>query len=385
VGDGYRVKANADPFTRHKTRHRGVVFRKRQRGERTYYIYAQGRYLAAGATEKEALARQAELRGKVARGERVLAPAKATFAEVAEEWFETKHRLRPTTRQNYRKSLDNVLIGRFGKRKIGSITVDEIATLIRDLENAGAKPSTINNHLLPLAGTLKFAVRRGLIGVNPYTLLTRDDRPAPRSKPPKYEWSDADADALIEAAERLSQKSEARYDSSPLIRLVFATGLRIGELLGLRWQDIDLDEGALHVERQWTRKGVYGPPKTATSVRRIPLSSSVVAFLREHRARAFARGHARPEDPVFASRDGTPLSHRNVTSRGFAPAARLAALPVSIHNCRDAFASRMIARGVDVVTLSKLMGHANPRITLEVYSHLYDRQRTDEAVREAMG
>lgn len=379
------MKANSDPFTRHKTRHRGVVFRNRRDGKKTYYVWADGRYVAAGGTEKEALAKQAELRGKAARGERVLTPAKVTFAEVAEQWLETKHRLRPTTRRNYRKSLDNVLLKRFGKRKIASITVDEIARLIRDLEKTGAKPSTINNHLLPLAGTLKFAIRRGLIGTNPYALLTRDDRPAPHQKPPAYEWSDSDVHALIEAAEQLARKPEARYDYSPLIRLVLATGLRIGELLGLQWADVDLREGTLRVERQWTRAGLYGPPKTATSVRRIPLSSGLVEFLREHKAQAFALGYAKADDPVFASREGTPLSHRNVTSRGFGPAAKAAGLPVSIHDARHAFASRMIARGIDPVTLSKLMGHANPRITLDVYSHLYDRERTDEAVREAMG
>jgi integrase len=188
-----------------------------------------------------------------------------------------------------------------------------------------------------------------------------------------------------EAAEQLARKPEARYDYAPLIRLVLATGLRIGELLGLRWEDVDLRKGTLRVERQWTRAGVYGPPKTPTSVRRIPLSANLVEFLREHKAQAFALRHAKTDDPVFASREGTPLSHRNVTSRGFGPAAKVVGLPVSIHDARHAFASRMIAHGIDPVTLSNLMGHANPRITLDVYSHLYDRERMDEAVREAMG
>ncbi len=89
-------------------------------------------------------------------------------------------------------------------------------------------------------------------------------------------------------------------------------------------------------------------------------------------------------DPVFASRKGTPLQHRNVTSRGFAPAAKLAGLEVSIHDTRHAFASRMISRGIDVVTLSGLLGHRNPRVTLEAYSHMYDRQKTDDVIREAM-
>src|SRR5207244_2495685 len=132
------------------------------------------------------------------------------------------------------------------------------------------------------------------------------------------------------------------------------TGLRQGELLGLQWQDVDLAESELRVERQWTRAGEYGPPKTPSSVRRVPLSSEMTKYLA---ALKLGSTFSADTDPVFASRKGSPLQHRNVTSRGFAPAAKLAGLEVSIHDTRHAFASRMISRGIDVVTLSKLLGH----------------------------
>jgi Site-specific recombinase XerC len=91
------------------------------------------------------------------------------------------------------------------------------------------------------------------------------------------------------------------------------------------------------------------------------------------------------EHPVFATKTGKPLGHRNVTLRGFEPAAREAGLEnVSFHSMRHAFASRMIAGGIEPVTLAKVMGHEDARITLSQYAHLYDRRRTDEAVRQAM-
>jgi integrase len=371
----------SDALKRHKTRHRGIVYRLRDGGQRTYYVYANAGYVAAGGTEREAVAKQAELRGKAARGERVIVATKATFEEVGEQWYESKHRLRRRTRENYRSSLDNVLIPRFGKKKIGAVTVDHIAALVRDLEKGGAAPSTINNHLLPLQGTFAFALRRGLIGTSPYALLTRDDRPAPREKAHAEVWSDAKITALIESAEHLAKQPEARYDYSPLIRTALFTGLRQGELLGLQWQDVDLVKGAFRVDRQWTRAGEYGPPKTQSSVRRVPLSAEMTKYLAALKLRSKFSGNG---DPVFASRTGTPLSHRNVTKRGFGPAAARAELQVSIHDARHAFASRMISRGIDAVTLSGLLGHKNPRVTLEVYSHLYDRQKTDDAVRAAM-
>jgi integrase len=307
-----KSKANDPRLTRHKTRHRGVVWRSRDGGLRTYYVYTPGGYITAGSTEKEALAKQAEIRGKAARGEPLIVASKATFADVAERWYESKHRLRRRTKENYRSSLDNVLIPRFGKRKIGTVTVDHIAALIRDLEKDGAAPSTINNHLLPLQGTLAFAMRRGLIGTNPYALLTRDDRPAPREKAEAYVWPDKDIRALIESAEHLAKEPHARQDYSAIIRAACFTGLRIGELLGLRWKDVNLTAGELRVECQWMRWGNHEPPKTPSSVRRVLLSKEMTGYLTAFKLRSKFSGDA---DPVFASRNGTPLSYHNV---GFA-------------------------------------------------------------------
>jgi len=371
-----------DPFARRKTRHPGITYRLKQDGSRTYSVWFEGRFVKAGSTQSEALARQADLRGKAARGEQAILPGKTTFEEAAEAWYENKRKIRRRTRENYRASLNRVLIPRFGEMKIGAVNVDDIAALISDLERSGAKPSTINNHLLPLQQTLAFAMRRGLIGTNPYALLTPDDRPAPREKAKAHVWSDDDIAALIESSEYLAKQPESRYDYSPLIRTAVATGLRQGELHGLRWRDIDLHEGVLRVDWQWARDGSYAPPKTPSSVRRIPLSAEMTKYMTTLKLRS---KFSRDDDPVFASRTGSPLSHRNVTSRGFSPAAKRAELNVSIHDTRHAFASRMISRGVDVVTLSELMGHKNPRITLDVYSHMFDRAKTDEAVRKAMG
>jgi integrase len=88
---------------------------------------------------------------------------------------------------------------------------------------------------------------------------------------------------------------------------------------------------------------------------------------------------------VFASNEGTPLGHRNVTRRGLEPAVAHAGIgKVTFHDMRHAFASRMIARGIEPVTLAKLMGHEDIRETLNTYADQWDRVRTDETVRQAM-
>ena len=195
-------------------------------------------------------------------------------------------------------------------------------------------------------------------------------------------WSDEEMDALIEASERLAKLPQARYDYSPLLRLALFTGLRLGELLGLQWKDIDLHEGELHVRRQWTRLGEYALTKSNAGIRRVPLSVDVVKFLTALKLTSPFSGD---EDPVFASKSGKPLGHRNVTRRGSEPAIKEAGIEgVSIHDLRHAFASRMISRGVELVALASLMGHEDARITLSRYAHVYDKRRTDEAVRQAM-
>jgi integrase len=93
-----------------------------------------------------------------------------------------------------------------------------------------------------------------------------------------------------------------------------------------------------------------------------------------------------PVHPIFSSREGTPLGHRNVTGRGFEPARDLAGLPshLTLHDLRHAAASRLIRCGLDPVTVANVLGHEDANVTLGVYGHLWDRERTDEAVRIAL-
>jgi integrase len=372
----------ASTYKRHTTRHRGISYRERAGGSRTYSVYSQGAYIAVEGGEQEAVAVQADLRAKHARGEQVVRPSKLTFAEAAEQWFESKHRLRAWTRKNYRASLDRILLPRFGSMKVAAITVEDVAALIRDLDGQGLATAYIENHLKPLTGTLGFAVRRRMIAANPCALLTRDDRPQRRERKQDHVWNDDEIEALIEAAELIYKQPASRHNYAPLLRMACFTGLRLGELLGLRWEDVDLQDGALHVRQQYTRLGEYGPPKTKAAIRRVPLSEEMKTHLAALKLRS---PHSKEGDPVFAGRTGKPLGHRNATRRGFEAAAKHAGIEgVSFHSMRHAFASRMIHRGISSTVLAALMGHESSAITERRYIHLFDQLRTDDAVRQAM-
>jgi len=129
-----------DSFKRHKTRRPGVTYRERADGSRRYFVYAQGKQHLVEGGEREAVGMQAELRGRVARGEK-LAPANVRFGALAEEWFASKRKLRPWTRSGYRAALDNELLPRFGRLKLAQVTPDQIAALVRELEGRGLSGS----------------------------------------------------------------------------------------------------------------------------------------------------------------------------------------------------------------------------------------------------
>src|SRR5690242_6152066 len=114
------VKATAKikPDRRCRTRYRGITYRERADGSRRYSVYFRGHYLPVEGGEKDALAKQAELRREAARGEKPAVSTKVTFTDVAEQWYGSKNRLRPYTLRGYRATLDRVLLPRFGAMKI---------------------------------------------------------------------------------------------------------------------------------------------------------------------------------------------------------------------------------------------------------------------------
>lgn len=158
-----------------------------------------------------------------------------------------------------------------------------------------------------------------------------------------------------------------RASDRPLWATAMYAGLRRGELMGLRWCDVDLARGVIDVRQSWDPKEhEMVAPKSQAGNRRVPIATVLRALL------AVARP-VEPVDPqrlVFGAAAGTPFSASSVSERARRAwkAARLE--PISLHNCRHTFASLMIAAGVNAKALSTFMGHANISITLDRYGHL---------------
>ena len=167
----------------------------------------------------------------------------------------------------------------------------------------------------------------------------------------------------------------------PIVSVALATGLRRGELLGLQWGDIDLDRGVLRVERsvEETKAGLRcKAPKTKRGRRNLTLASEAIAVLRAHKIKlleqrfALGMGPITPMTLVFATSDGELIRPRNLT-KAWSRVRSARKLPaVSFHAFRHSHASMLIRAGVDILTISRRLGHSKAAITLDFYGHLIE-------------
>jgi integrase len=181
----------------------------------------------------------------------------------------------------------------------------------------------------------------------------------------------------------------------PIVATALGTGMRRGELLAMRWKDVDLDGAKLRVEQslEQTKRGglLFKAPKTRHGRRTITLPSSTVAVLREHWKATLARrlqlgqGKTPADALVFATWDGSTRSP-NAMSKEWRRAVHAAKLKATFHSLRHSHASSLIAAGIDVLSISRRLGHGSPAITLGVYGHLFKPDdRAAAAIDELFG
>jgi integrase len=285
--------------------HRGIYERRLADGLRKFEISYTGsdgrrrwKMVEGGirAAEKE---RRAILAARD-KGEKV-APNRERFAEIAEAWLARQEpRLRPKTMNLYRTALRVHVLPRLGRRRLHEIDTDAVARLIAEMRAEGKAAWTIKGALTPLSRVLSHAERQGWIASNPVTKLEREERPRVERREMRS-LEREEIEALLAAA-------DDRYRS--LLATAIFSGLRAGEQRALRWQDVDLDAGVIHVRWQLSRTGERIAPKTKQAIRDVVLMPALTGMLREHK---LASPWSRDSDPVFASAKGTPIGYRAIT------------------------------------------------------------------------
>ncbi|MGW3059080.1 tyrosine-type recombinase/integrase [Streptomyces goshikiensis] len=389
-----RIRANGD----------GTVYqRKDGRWEAAGYVLAPGntrkRIRVYGTTRKEALTKLTE---KIATSNRGLPvpSAQGSLAAYLTYWLENVavHHLRENTHTRYTACVDRYLVPGLGKRKLAKLSAKDVRTWLNQLRttcqcctrgiDAGrdeprccAVRACCSKRLSPLTLTyihsvlksaLEHAVREEEIPRN-VARNVRTGTPRPRRFEPL---------TATEARQFLTAAQGHRLHT--LFELALHTGLRKGELLGLRWEDLDLDAGTAAIRRTLQRTNAGGlttlPTKTRASERRIALPARCVQSLKLHheqQQREVAGTTWQHNGHVFTTAQGRPIDPANLT-RTFTTLLRKAGLRrIRFHDLRHSTATLLLEQGVELIVIKELLGHAHIGVTATVYAHVRLRLQHD--------
>ncbi|CAA9450535.1 MAG: Integrase [uncultured Rubrobacteraceae bacterium] len=275
---------------------------------------------------------------------------KATVGEYLEGWLDAiRGSLRERTWRRHEEIARIHLKPALGKTRLDGLNALQVQSLYRSKLDSGLSPRTVQMVHLTLHKALKQAVKWMLI---PRNIAEAVDPPRPASKEIRP-LAAGQVKKLLVAAR--GDKLEGLYV------LAVTTGLRQGELLGLKWGDLDLRVGKLRVRRT-VFEGVVNPPKTAKSNRSVRLTKEAVRLLAER---------PREGEWVFPTRVGTPISCHNLINRSWKPLLKRAGLPDSrFHDLRHTCATLLLTKGVHPKIVQEMLGHSSITITLDLYSHV---------------
>ncbi len=347
----------------------GTIY-KRLNGKWRAQITLNGSRLSfTGDSRLEAQAWLRDMSNRIESG-LTIRGARATFGELLDDWLETaKPRLSGHSWRTYHQLVRDYIGPKLGNVRLQDLTPSLIQRFYNQSVSEGIGLRTAQKTHTLIHASLNTALKLGVIGRNP------DDStqpPKPLQKEMRF-LNEAQVKHLLSFAKANRDRNFALYF------LAIATGMRQGELLALKWSEVDLRNGVLNVKFNLQRMPGGGlqlqKPKTKTSVRAIKLGKDSVRVLGEQKELLVKeRGRIgnvwQETDFVFPSTVGSPMDATNLW-KSFRQIVKKAKLPaIRFHDLRHTAASLMLNNGVDVLVASNRLGHAKPSITLDVYGHL---------------
>ena len=301
-----------------------------------------------------------------------------TVEAYAQYWLDNigAETLRPSTFSSYRWILTRYVLPQVGKVKLSTLTPPHVRKMLAALAAQGLSAGSRRIAHAVLRSVLAEAVREELVDRNVATLVRQRQEHRAEVKP----WSAGEATQFLKAS---------RNDRlSALFVVGVAMGLRRGELIGLRWDDIDLDESQLRVQRSVSRIPgvgfVAGPPKSARSRRTLPLPVFCAEALHSHKARQAEerlRLGSRWEDCgyVFTSTTGSALDPTRLARIFQALTEHAGVRRIRLHDMRHTCASLLLAQQVPPRVVMEILGHSQLSMTMDLYSHVMPTALTDAA------
>lgn len=317
--------------------------------------------------EKAAKAHLQEMERAVRRGE-YIEPSDVTVEDLVQARVDEA--VNTSTRNSRRSLLAN--LGGLRNMPVQSVKPAHVTAWMKSLERprpwAGDKPlapSTINMLASILHGVFSQAVLDDVVGRHPMrgVKIPRTEVGAERADIPTVE----DVQALIRTARGTGVGRAPNPTLAAMIQVAAETGLRAGELCGLRVRNVNFLRGEIHVVEQISqRSGDFAPLKTESSRRVVPIGPGTVQVIEEQ----LRRVPRAPGETVFCTREGRPLSSSSLSAQ-FRRLSRRAGVDTTFHALRHFYASSLIASGASVVMVQRALGHASASMTLNVYSHLF--------------
>ena len=296
-----------------------------------------------------------------------------TFGELSKKYLEIKKtEVRPKTYRSYEPGIKRlrsypVKVDKKGvpllvleDMKVQQITVEICERVRAYLLSLGLSAATVNRDLTLLGAMLAMAEKWGHIGKNPAKHIKK---PNPKPAEMKY-YGAAELKRIIE---KVPNKHK------PLIIIAIMTGMRLSELLGLSWEDVDIESCRIHV-RKVVQDGSFFSPKTEKSRRTIDFPELLLAVLAQHKAQQAKSRAKNPHNLLFPGRGGRPRDESATTRRILKPAIVDAGLPVHpkpFHALRHSYVSALVNQGEDIKFISAQVGHSSAKVTWDVYAHLY--------------
>jgi integrase len=343
-----------------------------------YYVEARDRWVAEITletgkrkkayckTKQEAQRKKNEMLRELERGMLATGPQRK-LGEYIQDWLENTHKskLRLGVYLNYRKHVKHIVAG-LGDIWLQKLTPQQVQSFLTKKLAEGLSPKYVREMLGVLRLALNNAVQWGYLSRNVCDLVTR-----PRV--PKHDITPL----TLEQARRFRQHIQG-HRFEVLITMAVVTGMRRGELLSLRWSDIDFQKSilqVLHTVDRFAGHGyVEGEPKSAAGVRSIRLPGFLVDMLKQHQVQQMAqKSQAKiweERDLVFPNSRGGYL-HPNHLGEAFRALLEQAGLPaIRFHDLRHSAATILLSMGVNIKVIQEMLGHSDISITLRVYGHL---------------
>lgn len=347
-------------------------------------VTGQRRRVTVGTFDTKKAAQKAERRALEQRdGGMFVEPDTLTVAELLERWLAVKaDDVRPQTLRNYELFITKHILPTLGAVPVQRLTTIQVQDAYMAWRAAGVAAHRVRACHTVLNQAMAFAVRMRLLAHNPCT----------DAEPPSYRPKEKAVWTREQLADFLGVAGDD--DLSPLWHVLALTGMRIGEVLGLRWVDIDLERAVVTVRQTAIRRhqgvtAIQPETKTRAGRRSIKLPEIVVEMLRDHRVRwlerKLAAGTWGDADLVFCTATGAAIHADKIRYR-FASLCRAANVPnITVHGVRHTHATHLLAAGVPVKVVSGRLGHATGAITMDLYGHLLsDMQDGAAAVMDAL-